>query len=111
MTTSRQLPCPCRVDPDGRRWINLACHIHGLHVFDDEPISDYELRALVDAATIHALAERQADLSHNNPKRTPVRRAAVKALTARGATAGQIASVLGISSRTVTRHRTQGASR
>lgn len=107
----RTLPCPCRVDADGRRWTNLACHTHGLHAFDDEPVSDYELRALVDAATIHALTARQAGLSHNNPRHTPVRRAAVQALTAGGATARQIATVLGISSRTVTRHRTQGARR
>lgn len=111
MTTFRPLPCPCRVDPNGKRWINLACHTHGLTGFDDEPISNYEFRTLVDAAAIHALDERQADLPHNHPKRTPVRRAAIQALTAAGNSADQIAAVLGISPRTVVRHRTQGASR
>lgn len=109
MTGRRQLPCPCRVDPDGRRWTNLACHVHGLHVFGEQPLGDYELRSFVDEATLLALEERQGDVPHMSRKRTPARRAAVQELTAHGATAGQIATVLGISPRTVTRHRTQGA--
>lgn len=109
--TTRPLPCPCRVDPDGRRWTSTGCRTHGLPGFGDVPLEDYELRTFVDHATLLALAERQSDVPHMSRKRTPARRAAVQELTTAGATAGQIATVLGISPRTVTRHRTQGASR
>ncbi len=111
MTTHRPIPCPCRVDARGRRWVNAGCHRHGMPSCADEPLSNHDLRVIVDEATVDALAVQRSGMARNHPQNTPVRRAAVRHLTEAGKSTRQIAERLGVSQRTVTRHRQQGVTR